>query len=141
MTETPKLSILHIDDDGTNMLVMDHLLRALGHEPEGVASAAEALALMRTRAFDLVLTDYHMPDASGLDLLRDVRALRDPSKSTPVVVVTADVMSFPGAVLREMGFAGALAKPVMAAAMRRVIASAVGATGEFIGDGFARARA
>ena len=141
MTNTPRLNILHVDDVETNMLVMDHLLRALGHEPHGVASAGEALAAMRNRTFDLVVTDYHMPDASGLDFLRDVLRLPGRSAATPVVVVTADVMSFPGPVLRGMGFAGARAKPVMAAAMTRVIATVVAGSGEFIGDGFARTSA
>jgi CheY-like chemotaxis protein len=141
MSETQRLSILHIDDVETNMLVMDHLLAALGHEPHGVASAAKGLAAMQTSAFDLVLTDYHMPDASGLDFLRGLRALRGPASATPVIVVTADVMSFSAPSLREMGFASALGKPVMAAAMSKVLAVVVRATGEFIGDGFARASA
>ena len=139
MTQT--LQILHIDDVDSNLMVMDHLLRALGHAPHGVASAAEALAAMATNAFDLVLTDYHMPDASGLDFLQNVLALPAPSNATPVVVVTADVMSFSSRALREMGFAGALGKPVMAAAMTRVLAAMIQATGEFIGEGFARVEA
>ena len=113
------------------------MLSMLGHTPVGAASGFEAYALMETSAFDLVLTDFHMPDVTGLDFLKNVKALREPARSTPVVVVTADVMSFTNAALREMGFAGVLAKPITADALRRVIATATG--GQFIGDGFPKA--
>ena len=96
---------------------------------------------METETFDLVLTDFHMPDVTGLDFLKNVRTLRGPSRLTPVVVVTADVMSFSGPALHEMGFAGALAKPVMVPAIKRVLAAMAGGQGEFIGECFARALA
>ena len=139
MPEPSGLRILHVDDVDINLLVLDDMLSMLGHAPVGAASGAEAFALMETSTFDLVLTDFHMPDVTGLDFLKNVKALREPARSTPVVVVTADVMSFTNASLREMGFAGALAKPITAEGLRRVIAAAVSGAGPFIGDGFARA--
>ena len=138
MIETLELRVLHVDDVDVNLRVMDQMLRVLGHDPVGVASGADAYRLMETMVFDLVLTDFHMPDVTGLDFLKNVRALRGPSRATPIIVVTADVMSFPGPALRDMGFAGALAKPVMVDAMRRVLASVLRVGGEFVGDGFAR---
>lgn len=141
MTEATRLRILHVDDVDINLEVMDQVLRVLGHDPVGVASGAQAYAAMETEAFDLVFTDYHMPDVTGLDFLKNVRALRGPSRLTPVIVVTADLISFSAPLLRELGFAGALAKPVMVPAMRRVLEAVLRGGGEFVGDGFARARA
>lgn len=138
MGETSGLRILHVDDVEINVVVLDQMLSMLGHSPVGVASGAEAFALMETSSFDLVLTDFHMPDVTGLDFLKNVKALREPARSTPVVVVTADVMSFTNAALHEMGFAGALAKPITAAALSRVIAAATAGPDQFVGDGFAR---
>lgn len=139
MEETSGLRILHVDDVEINVMVLDQMLSMLGHFPVGAVSGAEAFALMEASNFDLVLTDFHMPDVTGLDFLKNVKALREPARSTPVVVVTADVMSFTNAGLREMGFAGALAKPITADALRRVIVSATTQTDQFVGDGFARA--
>lgn len=138
MNSTSGLRILHIDDLDMNLLVMDQLLAALGHIPTGARSGEEAFRLMETVDFDLVFTDYHMPNVSGLEFLKTVRAMREPARSTPIVVVTADVMSWPSAALRDLGFAGALAKPIMADTIRRVIASAMTRTDPFIGEGFAR---
>lgn len=139
MAEPSGLRILHVDDVEINLLVLDDMLSMLGHRPVGAASGAEAFTLMETSSFDLVLTDFHMPDVTGLDFLKNVKALREPARSTPVVVVTADVMSFTNAGLREMGFAGALAKPITADALRRVLAAAIDGADTFVGDGFARA--
>ena len=139
MGETTGLRILHVDDVEINVMVLDQMLSMLGHTPVGARSGFEAFSLMETSTFDLVLTDFHMPDVTGLDFLKNVKALREPARSTPVVVVTADVMSFTNAGLREMGFAGALAKPITADALNRVIATAVSGSDQFVGDGFARA--
>ena len=121
MSEPLGLRILHVDDVEINLLVMDQMLSMLGHTPVGAASGAEAFV--------------------GLDLLKNVKALREAARSTPVVLVTGDVMSFTGAELREMGFAGALAKPITAEALRGVIAAAHAGTDQFVGSGFSRAAA
>lgn len=135
------LRILHVDDNDINMQVMDQILRVLGHEPVGVCSGIEAYDLIETTPFDLVLTDYHMPDVSGLDVLKNIRALRQDWRTTPVVVVTADVMSFSAQQLKAMGFAGALAKPVTVTAVQRILDRILADQAEFIGEGFARASA
>ena len=138
MTQTSALRILHIDDVEINLLVLDQMLTMLGHSPVGAACGAAAFELMESSRVDLVLTDFHMPDVTGLDFLKNVKALREPARSTPVVVVTADVMSFTNAALREMGFAGAVAKPITADAIRKVIAAISAGSDQFVGDGFAR---
>ena len=138
MTQTSALKILHIDDVEINLLVLDQMLTMLGHSPVGAATGAAAFELIESSHFDLVLTDFHMPDVTGLDFLKNVKALREPARSTPVVVVTADVMSFTNAALREMGFAGAVAKPITADAIRKVIAAISAGSDQFVGDGFAR---
>jgi CheY-like chemotaxis protein len=138
VTQTSALKILHIDDVEINLLVLDQMLTMLGHSPVGAATGAAAFELIESSHFDLVLTDFHMPDVTGLDFLKNVKALREPARSTPVVVVTADVMSFTNATLREMGFAGAVAKPITADAIRKVIAAISAGGDQFIGDGFAR---
>lgn len=46
---------------------------------------------LENSTFDLVLTDLHMPDATGLDLLKNVRAMLGAISQIPVIVVTADV--------------------------------------------------
>ena len=73
------------DDDLRDLLVT--LLRISGFRAEACRSAEEALAALRTRSFDLVLTDYELPGETGGWMLRQASA-EGLLTSTPAVVVT-----------------------------------------------------
>jgi diguanylate cyclase (GGDEF)-like protein/PAS domain S-box-containing protein len=82
-------SILVVDDQD---LVRDLLVRQLvsrRHTVVGVASGAAALALLRERAFDLLLLDMRMPEMGGREVLTAIKA--DPQLAgLPVVVLSGD---------------------------------------------------
>ena len=61
------------DDPPTLELLCDHLL-AERFEPFAAASAADALRLCHFKQPELLLLDLNLPDASGLDVLREIRA-------------------------------------------------------------------
>jgi CheY-like chemotaxis protein len=134
------LRVLHIDDEPVNLLVMEHLLRELGHAPTGVASAAEALEVLDGAAFDLILTDIHMPQMTGVDLLALLQKTLGPATEIPVVAVTADVMRRTAADYEKLGFAGALSKPLQVTEIDQVLrqASSPPSTRKFVGVGFSR---
>jgi two-component system cell cycle response regulator len=80
-----KLKLLIVeDDDDQRGLIRETLEDYFGaNTVRGVASSRAALELELT-SFDLILTDYNLPDATGMELLREIR-LRC---STPVIMVT-----------------------------------------------------
>lgn len=117
------MRILHVDDDGINLLVLEQMLSALGHAAVAVTSAAEALERLDQEAFDLVLADIHMPDVDGVEMLRRIRARTDAMRDIPVVAVTADVMTRREHHYRELGFAAVMAKPLLMPTLARVLAS------------------
>jgi len=97
-----------VEDDGSLAGIVVRHLRARGHDARAVASAEEALDLVRSGFRPtVVLLDINLPGASGWDLLRSggLRAAGSP----PVYVVSAT--SVPPARLREFGVAGFLPKP------------------------------
>ena len=61
------------DEDGARASLCE-VLAALGYRVTAVASAEEAAALPAGTTFDLLLTDFRLPGASGADLARDLRA-------------------------------------------------------------------
>ena len=79
-------TILVVDDDPSNRVTLERLLKREGFTVHHAASGREAMESLRARAVDLVLTDLKMPGMSGLDLLKAVRAV-DPD--VEVVVMTA----------------------------------------------------
>ncbi len=83
---TDTLRILVVDDEPTIRGVIAQVLRLDGHEAAEAASAEEALAAFRARPFPIVITDVVMPGKSGLDLLREIKAIEP---ETLVAVMTS----------------------------------------------------
>jgi putative two-component system response regulator len=80
--------ILVIDDDSVTCRTLARLLRAEGHTAHCVYNAQEAMRCLTGRLPQLLVLDVMLPDVTGLDLLRTLRA--DPRTSTlPVIFYTA----------------------------------------------------
>ena len=79
--------ILLVDDDRGLSLALSTLLKDVGHDVETAGDGPDALALLRERAFDIVLLDIGLPTMSGLDVLAQARALAKPPL---VIMMTAD---------------------------------------------------
>ena len=79
--------ILYVDDDAALVFLVKRLLERRGIRVMAHTSQQAALDALRANpaGFDLVLTDYNMPDISGLDVARAVRQIR---ADLPVVVAT-----------------------------------------------------
>ena len=87
MAKEARKKVLIIDDED---LVRETVILALGHAgfaAEGLADSAQAFAHIKQGQPDLVLLDLYMPEVSGLDLLRRLKA--DPqTKAIPIVMFT-----------------------------------------------------
>ena len=80
-----KGAILLIEDDALLARSLVRLMRMEGYEVVHVGSAAAALDLVKSSSFDVVLSDVHLPDASGVDVLNLVRAY---DSDVPLVLMT-----------------------------------------------------
>jgi PAS domain S-box-containing protein len=80
------LSILLVDDDELVRFAIGEMLADLGHTTIPASSGAEALeALRQHAAFDLLITDYLMPNMTGVGLARTARMMRP---GLPVLLIT-----------------------------------------------------
>lgn len=70
MPDHPATRILIVDDEVPQMRALCDTLGGKGYATTGVATPTEALAALRTQAFDLLLTDLMMPEMDGTALLR-----------------------------------------------------------------------
>jgi CheY-like chemotaxis protein len=80
-----KAAILCVDDEDTPRTLRKLVLQKQGYEVVAVSSGKEALAILATRHFDLVLTDQMMPGMIGTDLARQVKLT---APSMPVVIIS-----------------------------------------------------
>jgi two-component system KDP operon response regulator KdpE len=76
--------ILIVDDEEQIRLFLRITLRAAGYETIAAATAREAIELCSAKKADLMLLDLGLPDASGLDVIRAIRAV----DTTPIIVVS-----------------------------------------------------
>ena len=102
------ISVVVVDDDA---IVRAWLRTALTGDEFNVIgearTAAEALEIVERRSPDLLLVDYHLPDQSGTELVRE---LRKAGSSTPVLLITAAPEVGLNEIVREVGAQGAVLK-------------------------------
>jgi CheY-like chemotaxis protein len=79
------MRILVVDDTETMRTLLSAFFESLGHEVVTLASGRDVLAELGRGRFDIVFTDVAMPDFSGWQVLRTVRAA---APGTPVVLVS-----------------------------------------------------
>lgn len=79
-------NLLIVDDDRSILEFLSLLLTRRGHEVTAASSIAEFQAAIAARAFDLLITDYRIGQDSGLDVLKQARAL---PAAPEVIVLTA----------------------------------------------------
>jgi two-component system OmpR family response regulator len=109
------LQILLAEDDAVSRQFLLEVLAAAG-DVAAFGDGAAALAAARTRRFDLLLLDQRLPDMSGRDLLGRLRAdAAAASRHARAIALTAGLDHAEAAMLRAIGFAQALPKPVEAA--------------------------
>lgn len=118
--------VLLVDDEGILVDVCRRRLEAAGYRVHGTTDAQEALTLFAhdPYAFDLVITDYTMPQMTGEELARRITALR---KGVPIILVSGTVSDFPPQRVTTAGVSTVLAKPItmaeLGAAIRDVLAA------------------
>ena len=105
------IKVLMVDDSPSARRFMRRTLENLGirHVVEA-ANGVEAVALLADTAFDLVVTDYNMPEMDGKGLLDHIRQ-RSWQSSIPVLMVTSESNEGRLAAVEEAGVSGICDKP------------------------------
>lgn len=103
--------ILIVEDDALNRMLFSEVLEGDGFVVELVADEREALAAAAAFQPDLIIMDIHLPNISGLRLIRMLK--RDRALAAiPVLAVTGYVGTGEEGRVRKAGADGYLAKPV-----------------------------
>ena len=115
--------ILVAEDNPTNQLVALGILKKLGLAADAVNNGAEAVRAVRAIPYDVVLMDVQMPTMDGLEATRAIRSLSDSSARphVTIIAVTAHAMHGDADACLAAGMDDYLAKPLMPAALERIL--------------------
>jgi len=116
---TPK-TILVVDDEPDIADVLADALRLVGHHVEVVGDGTQALELLATRTYDLIMSDTRMPGLDGIGLYREVER-RFPTLRERIVFVTGDVLDAEKLAFLEGTGAPFLMKPFDVEEVRRLV--------------------
>lgn len=108
------LRVLVVDDNPTNLLVVETLLGCIGVATATATNGLDAVKAWEDEAWDVILMDVNMPQMDGLEATRLIRAreIAGSRPRTPIIAVTASVMSHETQIYLAAGMDDVVAKPV-----------------------------
>ena len=113
----PNLRFLVVDDFSTMRRIVRNLLKELGYtNADEAEDGAVALAKLKSEKFDFVVSDWNMPNMTGIELLKGIRA--EPTlKGLPVLMITAEARKENIIEAAQNGANGYIVKPFTAATL------------------------
>lgn len=124
-TRLSNLRVLVVDDNVTNLRILDGILRSWGMPATVAASGAEALEILsgpgqNADSFALIITDARMPVMDGFELVRRIRQLPS-SKAATILMLTSVDSTEHVARSKKLGLSSYLIKPVRRSALLSAI--------------------
>ncbi|MGQ9685962.1 MAG: chemotaxis response regulator CheY [Thiobacillaceae bacterium] len=111
------LKFLVVDDFSTMRRIVRNLLKELGFtNVDEAEDGVNALQKLKNGTYEFVITDWNMPNMTGIELLKNIRA--DPAlKHLPVLMITAEAKKENIIEAAQSGASGYIVKPFTAAVL------------------------
>jgi signal transduction histidine kinase/ActR/RegA family two-component response regulator len=106
------IRVLAVDDEPDSLNLLRLVLEQAGASVTTAHTAAEAIDVVRTLRPDVLVADIGMPGMDGLQLIRAIRQMEEPYRSTPAAALTAYARSQDRITSLASGFHMHLAKPI-----------------------------
>lgn len=120
------MSILIVDDYKTMLRIIRNLLKQLGfNNVDDASDGAEALNKLRSKSYNLIISDWNMEPMTGYELLKEVRS-DNILKKTPFIMVTAESKTDNVIAAKKAGVNNYIVKPFNAATLKQKLASVLG---------------
>ena len=117
-----KGKILIVDDDANIREGVGDILDAEGYEIVQAASGGEAVAAVKTTSFDVILMDYNLTDGTGIDAIKQIRALNADSQ---ILMITGNASLDTAVKAIQESVDDFLQKPVNPDQLKRAIAKSL----------------
>ena len=124
-SHTAAKRILVVEDNELNMKLLTDVLEAHGYEVMSTGRGTVAVDLARQHRPDLILMDLQLPDLSGLQATRQLKADAQ-TRDIPVIAVTAFAMTGDEKKALDHGCDAYVAKPIVLSDFLKLIAGFIG---------------
>ncbi len=114
--------VLLVEDNEVNRKVVGAILRRLGYAPDVVPDGYEAVRIVESRTYDVILMDCQMPGMDGFEATRLIRTQEAGGRHIPIVAITANATAADRDRCLTAGMDDYLAKPVRLEAIRHALA-------------------
>ncbi|QSX77113.1 sensor histidine kinase [Agrilutibacter solisilvae] len=117
------LRILIADDQSANRIVLGRMLENAGHRVHAVDDGEQALDALAPGGYDLAILDMHMPNLSGLDVIRQLRFMQPGiARRMPIIVLSADATVQAAQSATDAGANVFLTKPIVVGRLLEAVA-------------------
>jgi two-component system chemotaxis response regulator CheY len=121
------MRVLAVDDSATMRRIIKNQLKQSGvDEVDEAENGREALALLGRGGYDLLITDWNMPEMCGLDLVLEIRKT-DPIRKLPILMITTVSAKEDIVNALKAGVNNYMVKPFDAATLQAKVTQLVGA--------------
>lgn len=103
-------TILLVDDSASIRNLVEFTLKDAGFDVISASNGKEALSLFDGRSIHLLLTDLHMPEMTGMELITEVRKMED-YKYLPILFLTTETQISIKQEAKRLGATGWVVKP------------------------------
>ena len=110
-SEAANFHVLAVDDNETNRTILSRTLKLLGFQVTLANNGQEAVGVLNTHKFDLILMDCQMPVMNGYEATRAIRASNADFKNIPIIAATANFSAEVEAATKHVGMDDFLSKP------------------------------
>jgi len=117
------LKLLIVDDNEINRVLLEAMLKRLGHDVVLAEGGHEAVTLAFKSKFDAILMDISMPKMNGLQATRAILDGDGPNLATPIVPVTAHALPNEQKEYMLAGMVGFIGKPVKMESLKNTLLS------------------
>lgn len=127
MAVDKNMQVLVVDDYSTMRRIIRNLLNQLGFaNVDEATDGQQALSMVGTKKYGLIISDWNMEPMSGLDLLKGIRGGTNDNKAVPFIMVTAESKTENVILAKQAGVNNYIVKPFNAETLKTKIAAVIG---------------
>lgn len=117
----PDANILVVDDNAINLTVATGLMKPLEMHIDTALSAKEAISMIETKRYDLILMDHMMPDVDGVEATHLIRRFHKDYDNVPIIALTANAVNGVKDMFIAEGMNDFIAKPIEVRTLARTL--------------------